>query len=233
MSAVQQMLLGSGGAAGDPYYANVSLLLHMDGSNGSTTFTDNSPSPKTPTVFGTAAVNTSFFKFGTGSIYTGAGSGSNYLSYADTASLKMGTDDFTVEGWFLPTASGNERAFYIHSINATGGLSFFVGLGGVRFRANGTDDLALSTSISGTNFTHIAFVRQGTTRSIFIDGILVSFNTLSFNNNDVSTLQIGAVGASGSDSFRYYGYIDDLRITKGVARYTANFTPPAAAFPNS
>jgi hypothetical protein len=118
----------------------------------------------------------------------------------------------------------------MHGVNTAGGIALFVGTGGVRFRASTQTDLVYATTISNSTFTHIAFVRDGNIRRIFIDGAQVASDTLSFNVSDNVVTDIGASVQNASDSFKYYGYIDDLRITAGVARYTANFTPPTSTF---
>jgi hypothetical protein len=168
-------------------------------------------------------------KFGNGSFYTGT-SGSNYIRLPASEFYQFGTKNFTVEGWFKPIGAGNERTFYMHGVNTAGGIALFVGTGGVRFRASSQTDLVYATTISNSTFTHIAFVRDGNIRRIFIDGQQVASDTLSFNVSDNVVTDIGASVQNASDSFRYYGYIDDLRITAGVARYTANFTPPTSTF---
>lgn len=213
----------------DRYYQNNSLLLHMNGTNGSTTFTDNSSVPKTITANGGAQISTTQSKFGGSSLFTGT-SGNNFLQIPASNDFIFGTGNFTVEGWFLPSGAGDERTFYIHGINTIGGLTLFVGTGGARFRANGTTDLVAGSSI--TTWTHIAFVRSGNTRYIFINGALSNSDSLSFNVSDDVVTDIGASSQNASDSFKYYGYIDDLRITKGVARYTAAFNPPNREFAN-
>jgi len=85
----------------DTYYSNVSLLLHCDGSNGSTTFTDNSPSPKTVTANGNASVSTAQSKFGGASaVFDGTG---DYLSLDGSSGFAFGTGDFTIEFWLSPS----------------------------------------------------------------------------------------------------------------------------------
>ena len=207
---------------------NTSLLLNFTNA----AIIDNTAKNDLETV-GNAQISTAQSKFGGGSISTGATSGSNCLTAAASPLFQMMTGNFTIEGWFLPDSgtTGTERTFYIQGVNTTGGLALFVGTGGARFRANGQTDLVYSGTISSSVFTHIAFVRNGNTRLIFVNGTQVASDTLSFNNNDLTTVDIGAPAKNAQDVYRYYGYIDDLRITKGIARYTSNFTPPTAAFP--
>lgn len=203
---------------------NTSLLL----SGTNTSFNDYSGKAVTETV-GSIALNSTNKKFGTNSISTGT-SGANCLRIADAPELRFGTGNFTIEGWFkpLPGMSGI-RFFYQKGVNAAGGLLLGVSTENIIFRSAGANDLSVNVSVSTTDFTHIAFVRAGTTRYIFVNGTLSGSDTLSFNVNDTSVTEIGAVSGPASDANKYYGYIDDLRITR-AARYTANFTAPVAAF---
>ena len=78
---------------------------------------------------------------------------------------------------------------------------------------------------------HIAVVRNGSTVTIYRDGISVGSgsDTVSHNPSTATTLMIGGGSATGFNNFYFNGYLDDLRITKGYARYTSNFTPPTFA----
>jgi hypothetical protein len=91
--------------------------------------------------------------------------------------------------------------------------------------------LAKSGILYDNNWHHVAVVRSSGTMNFYFDGSAQGSGTADSTNYSgaAGTLRIGASGAYISD---LNGYIDDLRITKGVARYTANFTPPTAAFPN-
>jgi hypothetical protein len=213
------------GGAVDEFFDYVTLLLHGDGTNGAqnNTFLDSSTNNFTITRNGNTTQGT-FSPFSqTGwSNYFGE-SGANCLQFANNVALQMGTSDFTIEGWFYPTGGGTERTWYAQGLNSAGGLTLFIGTGGVRFRASGQTDLLYTGTISG--WTHIAFIRSGTTRIIYVNGVSVATDTLSFNNNDATTLEIGAPAKNASDAFRYYGYISNARIVKGTAVYTSNFTP--------
>ncbi|MBK6587935.1 MAG: LamG domain-containing protein [Acidobacteria bacterium] len=90
--------------------------------------------------------------------------------------------------------------------------------------------LVSGSNLSANTWYHLAATRQGSTYRLFVDGTQVATTTSSITIHDnANSLYIGT-STDGSTS-PVNGYIDDLRITKGVARYTANFTPPAAAFP--
>ena len=217
----------SGGGGGDPYFENVVLLLHADGTNGSTTFTDNSPSPKTITAFGNAQISTTSPKFGTGAaLFDGSG---DYLTIPADSGLNFGTDPFTIE-WF-------------GRFNSVSGIQYFfdIGLNGTMARLmNGNTLLVIATTavvISATittlvanTYYHFALTRSGSSWNFYVDGISVASGTdTRAAGSSVGVLSIGQYGGGG---FNFNGRMDEIRITKGVARYTSNFTPPTQAFPD-
>jgi hypothetical protein len=215
--------------ASDPYFSSVSLLLHMDGSNGSTTFTDSSGTPKTVTAYGGAAISTAQSKFGgAGGYFDGSG---DYLSTPSSSDFNFGSGDFTVEAWVYLNSVSDD--WFVVSSAGTGGFFFGNQPGGgwgVGRTAIAWDHVSGDTASTSTWY-HVAASRSGAILRIFVDGTQVGSTFTNSQSYDLSTggLTVGSQGAS----FFLNGYIDDLRITKGVARYTATFTPPAAAFPDS
>lgn len=218
-------------AASDPYFSSVSSLLHFEGSNGSTTFTDQIAA-NTWTAHGSGVISTADKKFGTSS--------GNFpyntlspISTSDKASLQMGTGDFTIEAWVNPQAPPNNfGVWYLKGVNTTGGLSIGTTPTTITVRRNGLSDVIATVSISG--WSHVAVVRASGVITIYLNGVSVKTDSTAFNNNDTDLLYIGSNTSSGGNSaYSYVGYLDEFRITKGVARYTANFTPPTAPFPNS
>lgn len=225
--------------AGDALYNNVSLLLHCDGSNGSTTFTDNSPTPKTVTANGNAQISTAQSMFGGASaLFDGAG---DYLSIAYSSALSLISGDFAVETWIYLTTltAGSQTIFdkdgvsgasypqYVLSITSGGKLAAFLGNG------NGTSPTGTTytgtTTVTLNAWHHVALVKTGSTCKGFLDGGQEWSESAATMYEGSKALLIGY--SAGQPSTAYFnGYIDDLRITKGVARYTGTFTPPAAAF---
>lgn len=231
---------GAGGPT-DPNFANVSLLLHFDGADGSTTFTDNSPSPKTPSsVNGNVQIDTAQSKFGGAScLFDGAG---DWIEYAANAAFDFGSGNFTIECWVRPASAGVQGALLEYSrANASSDahqcFTFFVQATNnlytrVTIGSSGVGFVGTQTLTAG-QFNHVAFVRDGGTLRQFVNGVASGTMAVSGSvNADASrVLKIGKyVDAS---PIYYNGWMDDLRITKGVARYTTGFTPPAAPFPNS
>lgn len=222
----------------DPVFNNVSLLLHGNGANGSTTITDSSPTPKTVTAVGNAQISTAQSKFGGSSIaFDGAG---DALTVQNNVSLQMESGNFTIEFWiYFNSISGYQTPFDKGYIQA-GGLLLQTGNGNGRLIVYGAGVAVITeTGAASTgNWIHYALVRSGTTLTLYRDGISSGSATNSTNFNNVNQMGIGAAGAAipaislNVGDFAINGYINDLRITKGVARYTANFTPPTAPFPD-
>lgn len=224
--------LGAASGAGDPFFVNISLLLHGDGANGSTTIIDSSPSPKTITAFGNAQISTAQSRFGGASIaFDGSG---DYLRIADNAGLEYGSENFTVEFWYRFTAvPSTDQYFYSKRANANNYFFIFARNSGWFFDSLG----ATSVSCSGSTthvlnvWRHFALVRNGSAFAIYVDGASIASTTSS---NSVSSVSAPLdIGWWSGGSLSVNGFIDELRITKGIARYTSNFTPPTAAFPDA
>ncbi len=224
------------GGGGDPDFANVNLLLHMDGTNGSTTFTDNSGTPKTMTVNGNAQISTAQSKFGGASgLFDGTG---DFLSHATAAAWHLANGDFTIEAWARPTLDLT-RIRIIAATRAdnptTNGWEFGISATNKLF-FNGYS--AGSAPISVTSFgdvaanvwTHVAVSRVGSNCRLFIDGVADGIDSSLSAMGQGGSLNIGRMVIVTSRDWP--GYLDDVRITIGVGRYTSNFTPPTAAFPN-
>ena len=208
----------------DPYLSSVSLLLHMDGSNGSTVFTDSSANSITVTGYGNAQISTAQSRFGASSAYFD-GSG-DYLSTASSlAPLQMGTGDFTVEAFIRPTASVAGYRGLI-GLQSTDIDTLYILAGALVWYNSGTGAGAIAVD----TWYHVAASRQGTNLRVFLDGVLVNTSTNS-NNMTFGRLRVGSNGANTGEFFQ--GWMDELRVTKGVARYIANFAPPTAPFPDS
>lgn len=225
----------------DLYWDNVVLALPMDGADGSTTFTDLKG--KTVTPIGNAQISTALSKFGGSSAhFDGAG---DYLSVPDSTDWAFGISDFTIETWVnlsvLPSTgtSGSSMQLIAHQ-RIDDSNRWFLGIAdwtspaikGIWFHCDYTGTgfafFASYTFLVNTWY-HIAAVRAGTFLSIYVNGIKIATINSSANVGDINApLAIGGGGNWGV--FYFNGYIDDLRITKGVARYTANFTPPDISY---
>jgi len=213
---------------------NTVLLLHMDGASGGTSFIDNSYSKKPITVAGNTNTSTAQQKFGATSAYfDGTG---DYLSLADTADLKFGTGDFTVEAWVYVTATPSVQKAMIAGRQEYGTNSDWVFQVqsdlkvSVYFNSNTTTYVSVA-ALSLNTWTHIAMCRSGSSLVLFVGG---TGTTHTFSGSTESTVSgVYTIGADqAGDEANLTGYIDDLRIVKGRALYTADFTAPAAPHAN-
>jgi len=202
---------------------NTQLLLNFTNAG----IFDNAAENDLETV-GNAQISTSVKKYGTGSMSFN-GSASTYLLTNSGPQVEFGSGNFTIEMWVnFTTAPSNTVEYQLwHPVNHASGqkrLSILIYANTIGIGYFGTN-VALTSALSWTTgqWYYLAFVRNGSTWTIYRDGTSVASGT------NTSTLDVASGYYTGP---RINGYIDDLRITKGVARYTANFTPPTAAFPD-
>ena len=222
----------------DTHFEKVSLLLRMDGTDGSTTFVDSSASSKAVTAIGGAKISTAQSKWGGASGYFDGTD--DALSVPHASDLNLSSGDFSIELWlyllgnlagaYLIDKDGVENTSYpSYGVTAgSGGVALHLGSG------NGTYSLQSfvgSTPVSANAWHHAAFCRSGSTVYGFLDGVqqFATAQTAPMVDGG-KKLNIGA--RYNGASFPLNGYIDDLRITKGLARYTADFTPPTAPLPS-
>ena len=220
----------SSGGGGDLDFGKVSLLLHGDGANGSTILTDSSAVPKTVAALGGAVVSTAQSKWGGASLVLD-GSG-DYLSAPAHADFVFGVGDFTVE-LLINTTTAAEKVlvdqFVVEDANSwqlavkSGRLSWY----------SGGYSLTGAAAVNNGAWHHVAAVRSAGTLRFFVDGVLDGSAALGHNFNTNLVLGIGAQVASRASVYDFPGYIDELRITKGVGLYTANFAPPTGPFADS
>jgi hypothetical protein len=227
---------------------NTSLLLNFTNAG----IFDNAAKNVIETV-GNAQISTSVTKFGTGSMYfDGSGDIGQISNAAGNQHLIVGTADQTIEAWVYVVGSGSEgsnpadgmiygktsvfgvaanffnEAFYTNATNRT-----------VTFNANTADGqtqvkvVTPNNSISLNTWHHVAFVKSGTTWTIYVDGVnRVSATRQHFGTTTGFVAAVGRNANSSSFMYPFNGYIDDLRVTNGLARYTADFTPPSAPYPD-
>ncbi len=203
---------------------NTSLLLNFTNA----AILDNAMMAVPETV-GNAQIDTTVKKYGTGSLeFDGTG---DWLLVPDSIDQRLGTGNFTIECWLYLSATGTARGIVGKGTSTTGWLLSTNTSNAVVF-TYGTSTITSTGTLSGTTWYHIAVVREGTGTNqtkIYIGGTNDGTGTVSTDFTQTNAAYVGA-NRTGGDPMN--GYIDDLRITKGVARYTANFTAPTAAFPD-
>jgi hypothetical protein len=197
---------------------NTSLLLSMTNS----AIFDNAMMNDLETV-GNAQISTSVKKYGTGSIaFDGTG---DYLQAPLIASNGLGGGDFTVEMWVYMNNITGIQVFYAENTDG-GGPTFYSNAGTLVWYYG--SNFSSGAAISAGAWTHIAACRASGTLRFFINGTQTPTSHSTSTTYPAKILRIG----SSYYSEAMNGYIDDLRVTTGYARYTANFTPPTAAFFN-
>ena len=216
----------------DADFDKVSLLLHMDGADGSTAFTDSSQRPKTVTAVGDAKISTAQGLFGGASGYFD-GSG-DYLIFPHGPDFDFGTGAFTIE-FFLYRTGGTPCVLVSSRESLTQGakgqLEIGINASNTLYFYDGKNTFASSLSIQNNVWSHCVFCSSGNGPvSIFIGGALAFSGTCETGWTYTSNWMVGRW--AGGAQYSYQGYLRELRITKGVARYTTNFTPPDAPFLN-
>lgn len=217
---------------GDPFFNSVVLLCHFDGTNGQTTFTDNSNSAHALTANNGAQVATSNPKFGTGSLLNQIGPSSSVSCPASTDFSFPG--QFTVEGWGFATSFSSSLGLVLISTWAHAWYLGFNGAQGLVFlySTDGSNVLHVGAPYTPALNTWIFFAADRDASNVirvYANGAVIASGTETnalWYSGDI--LRIG--NDNGSDGWP--GNIDDIRVTKGVARYGGAFTPPTVPFPN-
>lgn len=222
--------------AGDADFDKVALLLHFDGANGSTTFTDNSPAPQEVTAVGGAAISTAQSKFGGASLGLTGG----FSSVANSAYFDTATGDFAVEFWLRPTSLAAAAILFNKADATSSGYpyqAYVTTSGGLVFRSYNASSAGLFTIatagglVAVGTWTHLAFVRFGSTFTVYVNG--VASGSATYSGSLPTNVFPMSIGAYSNGAYPLSGHIDEFRFTKGAARYTANFTSPTEPFPNT
>ena len=237
MSCMQQPLFR--GPPGDPYWDYVVLLLHFEGVNGGIVMTDSSKYARAPLSVGQIVTTTipGTFKVGSSAAYQPGG---NVLQYSPTTDISFpnGTD-FTIEFWvntsqpvtscaMIGRQSGaSTNRWFLGITNQSGGIH------NIPYRPawffNGSETASGDELFPLNTWTHYAVARAGIALRLFVNGQMVA-NVVDTNDyTDANNLGIFATGDQTVPCIAP-SYIDELRITKGIARYTANFTPSIIPF---
>jgi len=229
--------------AGDALYASVSLLLHCDGTNGSTTFTDKSPTPKAVAALGNAQVSTARSQFGGASaLFDGTGDYLTVGAISDFKHLHDDATDYAIEGWvywtggdvtILSTAAASDHIGMLLQVNTTTGYlnaQIYRGSPGNTLSATSTTGVTLNT------WTYFKFSYTKTTRAYAFrvgsagagSGTMTVGGSWSASStaNHTYVLAVGRYQYTTPGGY-LNGNIDDLRITKAARTET---TAPSVAF---
>lgn len=210
-----------------PVTRTASTVLLLDSTSAA--ITDASGRNNMRTV-GDAKISTAVKKYGTGSMsFDGTG---DYLVIPSSTNYGYGTGDFTIEFWLYLNAVGTQTI--VSSLTSTASINthiYYSTGSGLRYFTNGADRI-VGTALATNTFYHIALSRAASSTKLFINGVQTGSTYTDTNNyGTTAPLVVGTYYSSGTTleaTGGLNGYIDDLRVTKGVARYVANFTPPVA-----
>ena len=226
----------AGTTVGDVYFPQTKLLLPFDGANGATTTSDLSNRNATVTFNGNASLSTAQSKFGGSSLYL-AGTGDS-VSISDTYwNTAINSGDFTIELWVRFTGNDNSQTVHTRTAGNNGWgvqrygtaslqgqiIFWFHDSGGWQYLnySQGT-----RTTVSEDTWYHVVVTRNSNTWKLFLDG--TAEDTITNSNSIVASTE-GKLMIDDNASYNLTGYLDDIRITPGIARYTSNFTPPTTA----
>jgi hypothetical protein len=221
----------------NPSWDNVSLLMHMNGANGSTTFIDEKG--KTVTAHGNAQIGTAtWFPGGTAAYLDGDG---DYLSVGTSNDFNFGSGAFTVEGRFRLSSIGSVASTLLYRgsssgfgasfwlpVLSNGSINIFLSTGGISWDIGGGSSPGL---VQTNTLYDVSVVRSGNTLLLFLDGTLV-FST-AFTGSIISSTSNLLIGAYNGPLYSTHGYMGEWRVTKGEALYTASYTPTPGALPNN
>jgi hypothetical protein len=228
--------VGGSGAVGNDAYTTV--LLHFDGADASTTMTDSNfgGSAHTWTAAGNAQLDTES-KFGSASLQLD-GTG-DYISTPDHADFFFGAGDYTIDFWFNRNGgNGSFRtiAYCQHSESPFRAWEFQLTSGNVvrfisYYPSLGTVTLSGTTAFTATGWHHVEVVRNGVNLTLYVDGVQEATNATLSTHAILNSDGVLYIGAEFDGGGQYYnGWLDEFRISKGIARHTAGFTPPTGAY---
>lgn len=226
---IQQLL----GTYGGTVAASYSALLHFNGADGSTTFTDQSG--KTWTAVANAQIDTAQSKFGGASgLFDGA---LDRITTPNHVDFNFGTGDFTVEWFQRWNSSASYQILFDYGYAGANAITLQSRGGGNEAKwecfINGSSAGFESTAATLSTWYHYAVVREGTTVRIYRDGVQTASGTSSASIAPATVpFVIGAKGSDGSQGFN--GWVDEFRVTKGTCIYPGGttFTPPSSPFPD-
>lgn len=209
-----------------------SILIHADGTNTSTSFPDASVYGNTVTAVGNCQNTTAQFAPITGStasaLFDGTG---DYLTTPTGSLFDFGTGDFTFDTWVrFNSIAATETLLSLGSYGTAGILLIATGAVLTAYVNSGTPTKSETWVPSTNTWYHVALVRSGTSLMMFVDGTQIG--TPTTNSSDITgTTGVVAFGRDVPDSlFDLNGWMDEIRVSKGIARWTTNFTPPTVEY---
>lgn len=217
------------------------LLLHFNGSNGSTSDHDYSQSRHTVAFLTNAEISTAASKFGGSSLYVDDTTGSR-VSMGDSDDWDFGSEPWTLECWFNLSQIGNNNMVIAQKKSTADADNWWSILKNssdlIEFRAHraGSDVARYSCSptLAAATWYHLVYEYDGSDIRCFLDGIEQTLTETTAYGGTMPTPNAPlTVGSDGDSNSPFHGYIDEVRVSKGVARYTENFQPQTRQFPDA
>jgi Concanavalin A-like lectin/glucanases superfamily/F5/8 type C domain len=210
------------------------LLLHCNGVDESTTFTDELS--HTITAYNGAQLDTSVKKFGTASgLFDGS---DDYISAGSHADWTLGNEDFTLDFWLYATADSTGRDGIIALQNGGSDVELHIGLGGsaTGWSTNGNNiclgvnwngaswglQIKGNTNVCNSTWHHVAIVRSNDRWYIYVDGVLDAAGTYTFTILSNTPL----IGTHITSDRFFAGQLDEIRLSRGIMRWSGSFVPP-------
>lgn len=225
----------------DPYWSDVVLSVPFDGTPGSTAYVDLSSLSHSFTTGGTAAISSTQSRFGGTSLYSPGGLNANWVDVIEQGSeFHQFGENFTMEGWYYSPSGGINQGLF----TSTQGYSswypsfqlYLSNTGSLSSTINNAAPILVQNSPSTATWVHFAVVQDQLNTQIryYINGVLLQ--TYSGVQQDTSNLNLelatGRGNGGGANRYGFTGYLDSIRYTRGVARYSgSSFPVPTAAYP--
>ena len=182
---------------------------------------------KVATAYGNAQLSNTQTKFGSTSLaLDGTG---DYVYSPSNIDYYFNLQDFTIEGWFYRTTSGNttQYLFDFRTQDTTNAPCLYWNGGNLYYFVNGTSIITGAGLASTDTWYHVAISRNGSNTKLFVDGVQVG-STWTDNTNYVqSPFYLGSKYNQAANEF-FCGFVDYVRISKGISRYNSNFPLPIA-----
>ncbi|MFA5185251.1 MAG: IPT/TIG domain-containing protein [Patescibacteria group bacterium] len=208
--------------------SNIKLLLHMDGTDNSTTFIDSSPFARTVTASNGAKVSATYAEFNQSCNLSG--SPSDKLQAADSDDFYF-DGDFTIDLWMMPAGSPNSASGLVTQYAGSTSYSLFRLYGNNLYFDSYQGHVSAPYTFSNDVWYHVAMERYGNQWNFYVNGSRIGQTVSAFSPANVpAPLNIGYY-YNGITNYDFRGYIDEVRVVKGVAKYQGNtFTPPTAPY---
>jgi hypothetical protein len=233
----------TGSTVGDVYFPQTKLLLPFEGTNGATTTSDLSNSNYSMTMGGSTTISSAKSKVGSTSLYNPGGAGNYGAYFSDTVSL---SGNFTMEWWEWVVSYANEGCSFVLNKGALASSSFGFLCGYYHLSTNASaTGIYAASSVSSWDLAHFA---NGNLLGAHLTGqwvhravVRAGTNWYTYQNGvQYDTWSSSAAAIAGGGTYNLIGggwadahnnmYVDNFRVTKGIARYTSAFTPPATAY---